>query len=189
MDCSCWHSRITSCIDILSHLCHRCRKRLPQRIHLCILAHSSSSKPPLSSRCILGIETSSKMARWDWFPGHRQEENREMRRAPCKIQDGTKFFLHSTEAVLLHCTQHCPWWREAILQMPIILHCEILCWHHNFKAIPCTVKSFTWAPVLFLRLSLITYETFYWVTLLFCLQIRVLNRCLPCLQSLGFSYV
>ncbi len=31
-------------------------KRLPQRIHLCILTHSCSGKPPFSSRCILGID-------------------------------------------------------------------------------------------------------------------------------------
>lgn len=40
---------------------------------LCILAYSPFGKPPLSSRCVLGFETSFKMTLWDLFPGHRQE--------------------------------------------------------------------------------------------------------------------
>lgn len=39
--------------------------------------------PSLSSRCILRIETSFKMACWDQFSGHRQEDSgiKEVRRA------------------------------------------------------------------------------------------------------------
>lgn len=44
---------------------------------------AASLCPALSSRCVLRIETSFKMARWDQFPGHRQEDRgiKEVRRA------------------------------------------------------------------------------------------------------------
>lgn len=57
-------------------------KILPQRTHLCILAHRSSGQlrqassllTPVSSRCILGIEISFKMTCWNRFLGHQQED-------------------------------------------------------------------------------------------------------------------
>lgn len=53
-------------------------------VHPCsLLLHQASSLlAPFSLRCILGIETSFKMACWDRFLGHRQEaQNRQMKRS------------------------------------------------------------------------------------------------------------
>lgn len=67
--------------------CHRCQKHL---IHLCVLAHSSSRGPPLSSECILGNETSSicpaeidlqVTGRRAEVRGDEEAQNGEMRRA------------------------------------------------------------------------------------------------------------
>lgn len=68
-------------------LCHWPWKDFGKRLRLHGSAHSTSgnrlaSTPPLSSSCVLRIETSFKMACWDQFPGSRQEggDIKEVRR-------------------------------------------------------------------------------------------------------------
>lgn len=52
-------------------LLHTVGKTPSDRLHLSIHGHLSS---PLSSWCILRIDTSFSMSYWDWFPGHRQQD-------------------------------------------------------------------------------------------------------------------
>ena len=83
-----WNSCII-CPSSLLFYTSRCRKDL-------CLSCRSSRRPPHFSRCILGIEISFKMARWDWFSGDRWDE-----RGDNKEEESSKLNMHSANQ---HCT-------------------------------------------------------------------------------------
>lgn len=114
-----WHSCIILNVNehlLLSHrvcvfqLCVTtpfCRRRGNefQVRYTCASTLSTSSKPPLPSKCILGIETSFKMAVWDQFAGQWQEDGGE-RRQGCTQWRTEK----SPRAFIRACITTPAWW-------------------------------------------------------------------------------
>ncbi len=87
-------------------------KRIPQRIHLCVLAHSSSKRAssilaPLSSRCILGIEASFAMSSISGLPA-RQRRREETRRHKIEKRERPSLSVFVCACLSGRCTQSTP---------------------------------------------------------------------------------